>query len=309
MAKELPPDIAERGESAPTHIAPEEQESGDEPLHQYERRLQENATLRRVSVHHLKPNPFQPKHRSHRGVSDLAESLRMQGLIHPPLVRPAEDGGYEIATGHRRVEAWRILVAKRSRKPKMRVFVAELNDEDLLFLALAEGHHREDFTAVEDAEFVDEVRKARAMQLGREPTVRDLADVIPTEHGRTAVAQALVIARALDDHRIEHLVRQADRLGKSLLYNVLRHEEFKTKYAALKVAADGGSAKEVEAVLKPKRAGRSLDTVTRKKRGKAGEDITVRVRANMSREELDEAIEALETTAAELKGRRGDSES
>lgn len=302
MGKPLPRQMAQRSAVAKTRFAGTSSNAAEEL------RLQERVKLRSVSVMGLSPSMHQPPGRAERDVDQLAHSIRRQGLIHPPLLRP-RDKGFEIVTGHRRVEAWRLLVAKGERGPKIRAFVGELSDDETLFLALAEGRHRSDFSAVEEAELVAAARATRARQLGREPTVRDMADVLPTN--RTAVAEALVIADALRDPRLKALVRQADKIGKSLLYRVLRADDFHLKTSALQVAADGGRKSEILAALAGKPAGEKrgqvFKAVLRTDR-KKGYDLSIRVRRDMPAKELERAIDALQTALSDLRSRSGSSD-
>ena len=51
----------------------------------------------------IRPNPMQPrKHFDTGGLQELAGSIRQYGVLVPAIVRPREDGGYEIIAGHRR---------------------------------------------------------------------------------------------------------------------------------------------------------------------------------------------------------------
>ena len=51
----------------------------------------------------IRPNPLQPrKHFDAGALQELAESIRQYGVLVPAIVRPREDGGYEIIAGHRR---------------------------------------------------------------------------------------------------------------------------------------------------------------------------------------------------------------
>jgi ParB/RepB/Spo0J family partition protein len=54
-------------------------------------------------LHPFKNHPFQV--RDDAEMRTLAESVRAEGVNQPAIVRPREDGGYEIVTGHRRHRA------------------------------------------------------------------------------------------------------------------------------------------------------------------------------------------------------------
>ena len=79
---------------------------------------------------------------------ELAESIRQKGLVQPIIVRPdAEIGGYEIVAGERR---WR--ASQRAGLHTIPVIVRELNDQEVLELAIIENVQRADLNAIEEAE-------------------------------------------------------------------------------------------------------------------------------------------------------------
>jgi ParB family chromosome partitioning protein len=79
-------------------------------------------------------------------LTELAESIRQKGLVQPIIVRPAETGGYEIVAGERR---WR--AAQRAGMHTIPVIVRELNDQEMLELAIIENVQRSDLNAIEEA--------------------------------------------------------------------------------------------------------------------------------------------------------------
>ena len=53
-----------------------------------------------LSVGALKPGRFQPRTRMDpQSIAELADSIKAQGVIQPILVRPIENGKYEIIAG------------------------------------------------------------------------------------------------------------------------------------------------------------------------------------------------------------------
>lgn len=79
-------------------------------------------------------------------LTELAESIRQKGLVQPIIVRPAATGGYEIVAGERR---WR--AAQRAGLHAVPVIVRELNDQEMLELAIIENVQRSDLNAIEEA--------------------------------------------------------------------------------------------------------------------------------------------------------------
>jgi ParB family chromosome partitioning protein len=105
---------------------------------------------RTVPIQQLSPNPYQPRrHFDEDELNDLAESIRVNGIIMPILVRRAEgdDDAYEIVAGERR---WR--AAQLAQLHEVPVVVKELSDAQSLELALIENIQRQDLNALEEAE-------------------------------------------------------------------------------------------------------------------------------------------------------------
>ena len=96
----------------------------------------------------LRPNPFQPRgHVDDARIDDLARSIRAHGVIQPIVVRPAENGGFEIVAGERR---WR--ASQRAGLLKVPVVVRDIPDNRLLAAALIENIQREDLNPIEEAQ-------------------------------------------------------------------------------------------------------------------------------------------------------------
>lgn len=97
----------------------------------------------------ISPNRYQPRdHFSEEGISDLADSIREQGVIQPLLVRSAEGGNYELIAGERRLRASKL--AGLSTVPVVTLDVEKNNN--LLELALIENVQRKDLSPIEEAE-------------------------------------------------------------------------------------------------------------------------------------------------------------
>ena len=100
-----------------------------------------------LAVEAIHPNPRQPRKRfDGEAGSGLAESIRMQGVIQPLLVRPRTAGGYEIVAGERR---WR--AAREAGMQTVPAVVRTADDRDTLLLGLIENVAREQLTPVEEA--------------------------------------------------------------------------------------------------------------------------------------------------------------
>ncbi len=94
----------------------------------------------------IEPNAEQPRTRfAEQNLEDLAQSIRVNGIIQPIVVR-RKGGRYEIVAGERR---WR--AAQRAGLHKIPAVVKEVSDEKLLELALVENIQRQELNAIEEA--------------------------------------------------------------------------------------------------------------------------------------------------------------
>lgn len=101
-----------------------------------------------VPVEKLVPNPQQPRRDfPESGLQDLAASLRQKGVIQPLIVRAiAGSDRYEIVAGERR---WR--AAQIAQLHDLPVIVRELDDTEVLEVAIIENIQRADLNAIEEA--------------------------------------------------------------------------------------------------------------------------------------------------------------
>ena len=104
--------------------------------------------LREIRLDQIVPNPRQPRrHFSETELQELQLSMQASGLLQPIAVRPRKDGRFELIAGERRFRAatklgWTMIPA----------YVRDVNDEQLLSLALVENLQREDLNPIEEAE-------------------------------------------------------------------------------------------------------------------------------------------------------------
>ena len=101
----------------------------------------------RLDISEIEPNRNQPrKHFNNESISELAESIAKHGIIQPLIVRPQQEGYYQLVAGERR---WR--ACKMAGITQVPVVVKELDDSQVMELALIENLQREDLSPVEEA--------------------------------------------------------------------------------------------------------------------------------------------------------------
>ena len=108
---------------------------------------QEKSAYQSLPIYKVEPNPDQPrKDFDPEEMENLAESIRVHGLIQPLTVREMPSGYYQIIAGERRWRAARL--AKLSEVP---VVVIDADDRKAMELALIENLQRQDLNPVEEA--------------------------------------------------------------------------------------------------------------------------------------------------------------
>ncbi|HYM63666.1 MAG TPA: ParB/RepB/Spo0J family partition protein [Gaiellaceae bacterium] len=121
-----------------------------------------DTELAQLPVGAIRPNGRQPRRRSNPdALAGLAESVRVQGVVQPVVVRPISDGVYELIAGERR---WR--AAKTAGLATIPALVRPTDDRDSLLLALVENVAREDLSPVEEARAYATLQDEFALSLG-----------------------------------------------------------------------------------------------------------------------------------------------
>jgi len=104
--------------------------------------------LQSIPIEWLRPGKYQPRTRMDAAsLSELADSIREQGVMQPILVRPVDGNRYEIIAGERR---WR--AAQQAGLREVPALVKSVPDQSALALALIENIQREDLNPLEEAQ-------------------------------------------------------------------------------------------------------------------------------------------------------------
>jgi len=100
-----------------------------------------------VKLSDIVPNPFQPrKIFNEDDINDLANSIEIQGLIQPIVLRKEEDSTqYQIISGERRFRAFKKL--KKDMIPA-HIF-SSLTDQSMMEISIIENVQREDLSPLE----------------------------------------------------------------------------------------------------------------------------------------------------------------
>jgi ParB family chromosome partitioning protein len=100
-----------------------------------------------ISLELIETNPFQPREFfSPEALQELAESIRVQGIIQPITVRKVSAKKYQLISGERRFQASKIAGLKT-----IPAYVRIANDQQMIEMALIENIQRENLNAIEIA--------------------------------------------------------------------------------------------------------------------------------------------------------------
>jgi ParB family chromosome partitioning protein len=107
-------------------------------------------SIRAIPVDQIDANPFQPRSDFNADeLESLAESIRVQGVLQPILVRshPTTPERYQIVAGERRFRA-----ATQAGLTEIPTILRDVDDSDAAVIALVENLQRQDLNAIEEAE-------------------------------------------------------------------------------------------------------------------------------------------------------------
>ena len=112
-----------------------------------------------LKVSDLEPNRDQPRRDfDEASLAELADSIAKHGVLQPLLVRPLFGGGYQIVAGERR---WR--AARMAGVQTVPALVRDLDDQQVMELALIENLQREDLNPLEEAEGFEALMNTHGM--------------------------------------------------------------------------------------------------------------------------------------------------
>jgi ParB family chromosome partitioning protein len=107
--------------------------------------------VRNIDVDRITPNPEQPRLTfEQESLDELAASIREHGVLQPILVRPLEDGEFQLIAGERR---WR--ASKAAGLATIPALVEEIDDDTALEISIIENLQREDLSPLDEAAMYD----------------------------------------------------------------------------------------------------------------------------------------------------------
>lgn len=104
-------------------------------------------TIADIAIDQIQTNPYQPRtHFDQAALEELAESIKVQGIIQPITVRQLDQDSFQLISGERRYQA-----AKMSGLTVIPAYIRKANDQQMLEMALIENIQRESLNAIEIA--------------------------------------------------------------------------------------------------------------------------------------------------------------
>jgi ParB family transcriptional regulator, chromosome partitioning protein len=239
---------------------------------------------RMVPIDQVDPNPDQPR-QAMGDLSELIASITEKGIIEPLVVRQ-RGPRYQIIAGERRYHA-----AGQAGLHEIPVVVRDVDETEMLELALVENLQRKDLTAFEEAEAL----QGLAQRCGY--THEDLAKRLGKS--RTAITESLGLTAIPAE--VRKVCRLADIHSKSLLLQVARQGDPQKMLALVeKIASQGGTTREAlrKEAQKPKAGRPKAYVFSFRPQSRA---FSLRLSFSKKSASKDEVIDALESILQELR--------
>lgn len=240
-----------------------------------------------IRIEQIDPNPNQPR-QVMGDLSELVASIVEKGIIEPLVVRPRGDR-FQIVAGERRYQA-----SVQAGLQELPVVIRDVDDAEVLELALIENLQRKDLTPFEEAEALHGLAESCGY------THEDLARRLGKS--RTSVTESLALNAIPEE--IRNLCRLADISSKSLLLQVVRRNTPEKMTALVEtIAGQGGATRQrLRAAAAKPRAGRPKHYVFAFR--PPTKAFNLKLSFNKSRASRDEIIDALEAIVRDLKKSR-----
>src|SRR5574344_1188693 len=114
----------------------------------FEETPNDNEVVVELKVSDIRSNPYQPrKNFDEKALQELADSIKQSGVFQPIIVRRSTIKGYELIAGERRVRA-----SQLASKENIPAIVRQIDEEQMIEIAVLENLQREDLSPMEEAE-------------------------------------------------------------------------------------------------------------------------------------------------------------
>jgi ParB family transcriptional regulator, chromosome partitioning protein len=234
---------------------------------------------RMVPIDQIDPNPDQPR-QAMGDLSELISSIVEKGIIEPLVLRQ-RGTRYQIIAGERRYQA-----AVQAGLHELPAVVRDVDETEMLEIALVENIQRKDLTAFEEAEALHSL----AQRCGY--THEDLAKRLGKS--RTSITESLTLHNMPPE--VRKVCRLADITNKSVLLQIVRQGDAAKMLAVIeRIATQGGVTREQvrKETQKPKAGRPKAFTFSFRPQDKAYNLRLSFKKRNASREEIIETLEGI----------------
>lgn len=237
---------------------------------------------RMVPIEQLDPNPDQPR-QSMGDLSELMASIAEKGIIEPLIVRQ-QGGRFQIIAGERRYQA-----AVQVGVQEVPVIIRDVDEGELIEIALIENIQRKDLTPFEEGEALYSL--AEKFDYTHEQLARRLGK------SRTSITESLTLNAMPEE--VKRLCRLADICSKSILLQVVRQGNQRQMVELVEqITKTGMTRAEARKVAKPTTARAKPFAYKYISPSKA---YSLKLNFRKSSVSQGELIEALEAILAELR--------
>lgn len=194
-----------------------------------------DKSLSSLPVDLIQRGKYQPRRNFDQDkLQELADSIEAQGVIQPIVVRPVEDGRYEIIAGERR---WR--ASQLASLQEIPVVIHEVDDQAAMAMGLIENIQRDDLNPLEEATALDRLLHEFGL------THQQIAQAVGKS--RTSVTNFLRLLELNDAVKKMLELRQIDMGHAKALLGLKDKEQMK---AAREVVDGGLSVRETEKLVR-----------------------------------------------------------
>ena len=189
-----------------------------------------------IDINKIEPNSSQPrKSFNEDSLQELAESIKLHGLIEPLIVKKAKKGFFTIIAGERRWRASKIAGLK-----EVPVIVKDYTDQQVMEIALIENIQREDLNPIEEAEAYQALIEEYKLKQD------EVAERV--SKSRVAITNALRLLKL--DPRVREMVIE-DKIKSSHARALISIDDNDLQYeTAVKIFDENLSVRETEKMVK-----------------------------------------------------------
>lgn len=216
------------------------------------------SSISEIKLKEIEVNPFQPRTEfDEQALIELADSIKLQGLIQPITVRRVNAHAYQLISGERRLRA-----SKIAGLTQIPAYVRQANDQQMLEMALIENIQRENLNAIEVAlsfqRMIDEVGLKQ----------EELGDRV--SKNRSTVTNYLRLLKLPPDIQASIRDGQITMGHAKAIVNIM--DPVAQLYIHKQIIQQGLSVRKVEEMV------RELQRSTPKKEGKKPEELSFQVK-------------------------------